>query len=159
MTNDGNELDDELKQLLRTKYPKEDASCEVTDFLFAGTPLVALLYRELFWPTFVEIAGMVFWKGTVRDSNDVERVHRAFEEYDRDIRLTERAFNFIEVPELFATDPEDVSRELLDDLTRTLCETWKARLESTFPEKRFVVDFEPADDETGEECGLWFYQA
>ena len=158
MTNHGNELEEELKQLLRVKYPDEVESFELMDYQWAhGTPLGALLYRELFWPTFVEIDGMVFWKEMI-DANGVERVHSAYERYGQDKTLTERSFNFIEVPELFAKDPEDVSGELLDELARTLCETWKARLESTFPEKRFAVDFEPANDDTGEECGLWFYQ-
>ena len=153
-------MDNELKHLLRTRYPQDDKSFETEDYLFAhGSPLCALAYRELFWPTFVEIDGMVFWQGNIPDSIEVERVRSVYQQYRGDVALTEKSFNFIEVAELFLRDPDDVSQRLMDDLVRAMCETWKARLQSVFPEKHFVVDFVAANEHTGEESGLLFYQS
>ena len=95
----------------------------------------------------------------MRGSAEVQRVHDAFKQTNGDTFKVEASFNFIEVGELFLVDTDDVGAEALDDLTRSLCESWKARLERSFPDKRFIVEFVPRNNETGEEVGLQFYQS
>lgn len=126
-------MENELKHLLRARYPEVARASEFVDYLAEyGSPLWALGYGELFWPTFVEIDGMVFWSGTMRSSTEVQRVHDALET-SGDLSQIEISFNFIEVGEFFVNDPDDVSAEALDHLTHSLCESWSARLESSFP--------------------------
>jgi hypothetical protein len=45
-----------------------------------------------------------------------------------------------------------------DELARSLREMWQARLQQSFPGRRFTVEFSPADPSTGEEVGLLFYE-
>ena len=78
-------MDDEIKRLLRARYPDDALSSQIVDYLAQyGSSLWALVYGELFWPTFVEIDGMVFWSGTMRSSNEVQRAHDASEDTSRD---------------------------------------------------------------------------
>src|SRR5205085_7354581 len=130
----------------------------VMDFLYErGSPVDALMYLRLFWPSFIEIDGMVIWSDawTTEDFDLPTTVRRAYERWSRDKQQTERACNLVEVWELFLDAPGEFDDdELTEHLITSMCETWSARLRDLFPGRVFTFKRWTADDKTGEEPGF-----
>jgi hypothetical protein len=122
------------------------------------SPMMALLFAELFWPEFVEIDNMVFLATTFEDTSDLKRLNNAVKHYQGDLRKVEESFNTVEVPSLFGARMGDTtnSEDLL--LAEILAAMWRARLSEKFPDRKFVVEvIGPA--ETGNEVAVLFRQA
>lgn len=131
-------MDDPACRAAKRRWPEHDATAfGYFDHLHAnGSPLEALFYSGLFWPSFVEVDGMVFLGRTVEDEADRERVRAALRACNDPCKV-ERDFNRVEVPCLFGrrlggtTDDEDTSLpECSPRPGRRLCA-------SSFPGRRF----------------------
>jgi len=144
-----------LLEELRRLFPGEVLDFEVDDYLFAhGSPVLALMYKQLLWPDFRACNDIVVWEGSGIDD---DAIRRAYEQYGHDRSVTEKSCNFVEVPELF--NRGDMSEELWEQLTRSMMDCWKARLAGLYPDRTFVFEFLAPNDTTGEEMGFWFYQS
>jgi hypothetical protein len=152
-------LKHQIVEALQRRYPQQlDKTDDLLDLVWRhGTLLDALMYRELFWPEFVEIDGMVFWRGQTYEE-DAERIRTTLASKNGDRTATEQSYNYVEIPPLFGNpDPSgDTSDEMDDDLVRSLVEMWHAKLRNAYPNRNFVVEFVPAD--AGANVGLLFYE-
>ncbi len=152
--------DDHLLKRLRQLHRDPDTTnFDVLDFVAAfGSPLEALMYSRLFWPEFVEVAGMIFLKGSVEDEEDRRRLADALKRYGGDRARTEQAFNLVEVPSLLFTTRKGETTEDEDRwLAQRLAVMWRACLRHGYPDRDFVVEvLDP--EETGGEVGVIFYQ-
>lgn len=148
---------DPLTLALQSRYPADPPGFAVGDFLFKhSSPLCALLHAQLFWPEFVVLDDMVFWVGQVEESPD--RRASVVRHYRGDLTQSEISFNFIDIPELFTDDPDDLPEVLWRDLAGILCDCWKARLKSLFPERQFKVEVIETGPKEGSTIGIQFYQ-
>lgn len=121
------------------------------DFIHRFTsPLMALLFSELFWPNFIEIDNMIFLETTFEDKSDLQQLHMAIERYKGDRQKIEESFNTVEVPSLFGAKVQDTSDEEDIILANTLASMWRARLKEIFPKKKFVVKVLDSDQTEGE---------
>lgn len=128
------------------------------DFIHRFTsPMLALLFTELFWPEFIEIENMIFLESTFEDESDYKRLMDAVIKYKRDRNKVEKSFNTIEVPSLFGATIGDTTDNEDQILAKVLASMWKARLVEKFPERDFVVEVIAAE-ETGGEIAVRFYQ-
>ncbi len=149
--------DDPVHRAAKRLWPEQDATAfGYFDHLHAnGSPLEALFYSGLFWPTFVEVDGMVFLERTVEDEADRDRVRAALRACN-DPSKVERDFNRVEVPYLFGrrigetTDDDDAY------LAGVLAKTWAAALREQFPGKTFRVSVLPVSQ--GEAIAIGFHQ-
>ena len=154
--------EDTALRRLQTRFPGHDKSVDVMDFLYVcGSPVDALMYLRLFWPSFIEIDGMVIWS----DANSMQgfdlptTVRRAYDRWSRDKQQTEKACNLVEVPQLFLDERAELDDdELCEYLIASMCETWSARLRELFPGRVFSFERWPTDDKTGEEAGFRFWE-
>ncbi len=152
---------DETLRRLRTRFPGHDKSFDVMDFLYrCGSPVDALMYQALFWPSFIEIDGMVIWaEAPATQGKDLRSsVRLAQDDLFRDKQQTERAFNFVEVPELFADPGGEMDEDLCEEIISSMCAMWSARLRELYPGRVFHFERSPADDKTGEEAGFLFWE-
>lgn len=152
--------DEELLSRLRERYSGNNTkNYNVLDFIGGfGSPFEALIYSRLFWPEFIEIDGMVFLKETIESPDDRERLSAAFEKCDRNPRATEKSFNLVEVPStLFGPRVGETTEREDRLLAERLVEMWRARLETVFPGRPFIVRLvEP--EESGGDVGVIFHQ-
>ena len=121
------------------------------------SPLLALLFSELFWPNFIEIDGMVFLEGTFEDDSDLRRLKKAEARYGNNRVKIEASFNTIEVPFIFGSRMGDTTDEEDIILAQTLASMWRARLTEKFPCRKFKVRV-ASSEETGGEIAVVFYQ-
>ncbi len=153
--------DEDLLAYLRRRFPSAEAEIyNVLDFVYRyGSALEALMYSRLFWPEFVEIEGMVFLKEVVEDPKVCEAI-RDYLQRTGDRTEVERSFNEkIVTTELLGKDLTGTTDDQIDWIEERLCEMWKARLSSLYPDCRFkveVTDLDPADPEG--ETAITFYQ-
>jgi len=137
---------------------KDTDSFNQFDYIHRFTsPLLALLFAELFWPNFIEVENMVFLRSEFEDKDDLDRLHQAIEKYDSDKRKVEESFNTIEVPSLFGARMDDTTDEEDLILAKTIASMWKSRLTGMFPTRKFTVKV-LGPDETGGEIAVLFYQ-
>jgi hypothetical protein len=117
----------------------------------------ALLYSRIFWPSFVEIEGMVFLEGTFEDESDMRRLREAIERYSGDPESVEESFNFHELDLLFG-GLQGTSAEDDDLLAERLTAMWKARLRDLFSNRQFLVEVVRPDPSEGHELGVVFHE-
>ncbi|MCP4268814.1 MAG: hypothetical protein GY777_25080 [Candidatus Brocadiaceae bacterium] len=128
------------------------------DFIHRFTsPILAILFSELFWPDFVEIDNMVFLENTFEDGSDLKRFNDAVKKYEGDRKKTEISFNTIEIPSLFGAHMGDTTDDEDLILARTIKSMWKARLADKFPNKKFLVEVIDSE-KTGGEIAVIFHQ-
>jgi hypothetical protein len=141
-------------------WPDQNATgFDYSDFLHArGSPRHALFYSGLFWPEFVEFEGMVFLEQTIEDEADRQRVLETLQRHGGDQGKTEQAFNTIEVPPLFGRRADETTNSEDESLALRLSAMWSARLREAFPARAFTVEVLPADESTGEDTAVRFYQ-
>ena len=124
---------------------EDTTNWDVLDFLYAkGSALTALWYSHLFWPDFVEVDGMVVLTWSVASADDRRRLGEAVEAHGGDRRAVERAFNSVEAAWLFSALDTDEDEYVW--LLGRLVEMWGCRLHALYPDRRFVVMLEDADD-------------
>lgn len=142
---------DPLLEALRERFPiPSPTPFNATDFIHAvGSPLEALMYCRLFWPAFVEIDQMAFLQDEIEDAEDVERVRHALATFNGDKRMTQCSFNTIEVADLFGRRAGESTEEQYALLAETLAEMWRARLYSSFPDRKTHVAVEPPKGPAG----------
>ncbi len=128
------------------------------DFIHRFTsPIMGLLFSELFWPEFIEIDNMVFLESTFEDKSDLKRLNDAVMRYKGDRHKVEKSFNTIEVPSIFGARMEDTTDEEDLILAKILATMWKARLTDKFPDKKFFVNV-IGSEQTGGEIAVLFHQ-
>lgn len=151
--------DEQLIKRLREKLPDKDTSSfNYLDFLHSeGSPLSALFYSRLFWPEFVEFNGMIFFKETIEDNDDIARVNKTFEKYGFDRTKTEKSFNLVEISSLFGRRIGESTVQEDEILINRLAEMWKCCLRYKYPDQDFVVEI-LSPEETGGDIGIIFYQ-
>lgn len=137
-------------------WPEDDT----TNFVFfdhlhaRGSPLEAIFYAGLFWPTFVEFDGMVFLARSIEDESDRERIRSLG--MSKAPKEVERAFNLVEVPSLFGRRKGETDDEDDEFLAVALARMWAVALQTQFPSRRFQVRVLPADQST--EIAILFHQ-
>ena len=115
------------------------AGFSVFDVIHAtGSPLDALLYAHVFWPTFVTLEDMVLLPFDIEDEADKQRVRDRFASCLDRVQVEEE-FNCIEVASLFGRRRNETSAEEDEMLAQYLAETWAAKLKIDFPSKVFHV--------------------
>jgi hypothetical protein len=152
---------DDGKLVLRLRQffgDRDTAGFGVWDFVHAeGSPLLALMYARLFWPTFEEIDGMILLKDGVEDDADRARVRDALDKSNGDRAFVERSFNLRQVEDLFGSRINDTSDAEDCLLAALLREMWQCRVCSLYPRTQFHVLVVPPE-ETGGSVGVTIYQ-
>jgi hypothetical protein len=137
---------DALLLALQRKYPLPSASpFSALDFIHAvGSPLDALMYSRLLWPSFIEVEGMVFLSDAVEDVEDLARVKRVLAHYKGDKKSTQLDMNRYEIAEMFGRRTGDTTAQEDECLARIMATTWTAKLQTEFP-RRIQVKVEISD--------------
>jgi hypothetical protein len=118
-----------------------------------GNFQLAAAYALIFWPSFLEMDGMVFRSRMDRQTLDSWR-----RSCSGDPPKVEAMANHIHLIDLHHQGCPDASLERIIFLGNVLKEIYTAKLAAEFPDRRFVVDFyQPADKDLGE-YQLTFYQ-
>lgn len=144
----GIDLDNEVQRLLTRRYQETRDDYSIIDLLFRnGTALDALMYKDLFWPSFVEVREMVFWLELVVNDTASGRISRLIEEFNGDRTAVERFVNQIDVPYMFGNPDRsgEVDMQMYEHLAKALQEMWRARLREQFPGRRFEVQLSGED--------------
>src|SRR5438874_1161734 len=91
--------DDELCKDLAELYKEPDKGFDVSDYISRyGSVLQALMYSRLFWPDFIEVAGVVVRKEALADDPLMARLEKAIRERPHDLSGVEEDFNLVEIP-------------------------------------------------------------
>ncbi len=147
-----------LRNRLLSLFPDEDnTGFTPLDLVHKfGSPLMALLYSELFWPHFREVEGMVFLADRIEDSEDEAEVAATLDKLGSRTEV-EKRFNFVAVPELFGRMARQSTDEEDEWLATRLQEMWSARLGQCYPSRCFEVRVAPATED-GDEIGILFFE-
>jgi hypothetical protein len=140
------QLDLSLLQRLHERFPGDDTSnFDLMDFIYAkGSAFTALWYSRLFWPEFVEIDGMIFFKESMSSREQRQRLAEAVQELGHDRRGIEEAINVVYAAGIFQR--HDTTDEEFQWLLERLVEMWASRLRNVYPERHFRVELLDADD-------------
>lgn len=144
---------------LRRKHTSHDTTnFGVSDFLSAfGSPVNAVMYLRLFWPEFVCFEGMVFRQDVLEDDEDRHRALEALDRYGGDKTMTEQSFNLVDIPcGVFSRHAHESSDDIDEYLVGKLVELWTHRLAVWSPERKFIVEAVPPEENDGER-GVVFY--
>lgn len=140
-------------KILKLYRDSKDDLVETTDYLYFDDkgPELALIYSKLFWPDLIEVDGFVFLSE-----------HYVKENYDELLVVygpgyVERIINACYLQYAVGTGEFDYSDEIWELLGQTLCETWKQRATSLFPQKSFKTEFAWYSNEVGDP-GVTLYQ-
>ncbi len=149
---------EELITALRSRFSDDlNENFDVLDFVWRhGSVVEALMYARLFWPELAEIEGMVIVKDRIDTGESRARLRDAIGKM-RDSSAVEESFNLHELPDDLFSKTQDATDEQVDFLAERLQEMWRARLQSLYPNKHFVVKILPPA-ETGYSVGITFYQ-
>jgi len=148
---------DILFSRLRGQFPGDNTGFNPFDLIHKfGSPLIALLYSELFWPEFVELEGMVFLASDVEDEADRARIRDVLTRCAGDKQKVEMSFNCIEVPSLFGPRAEESSDSEDRLLAERIAASWRARLSEQFPDRSFCVTIVEPNSST-DEIAVLFY--
>lgn len=120
-----------------------------------GSPLDALLYAHLFWPTFVTVEDLILLPLVIEDEEDKQRVRDRLTSCSDRARVEEE-FNCVEVASLFGRRRSETSVEEDGMLAQYLAEMWAAKLKTDFPSKVFNVRV--IDAAANDEVCVTFYQ-
>ena len=140
-------------------YPNSDADFRDVDYLHChGRTRDAIFYSMLLIPEFLVIEDSVILKHRVNDRESVSRFLAYLLREDATQSDAEASFNIVDVAYIFGAEREDeVSEDEIDLLARIIRDAWDAWLHHLFPERRFVVEYIPAE-ENGDEVAVTFYQ-
>jgi hypothetical protein len=150
----------ELTRIIDQKFgsslPQKPTS--LGDWLHAvGKASEALLYSILFMPELIEVGGSILLAWGVPDEASKKRFLDALGEGSKSREELEASFNFIEVGYLFDAPGRDTSDEedvLLAELIR---DAWNGWLNTSYPDRRFMVEVLP-EDVTGSTVGVHFFE-
>jgi hypothetical protein len=157
---DGN-LGERVTALLAARYGDGNGiePWERADYLHAhGNFSDALLYSVLFVPEFIEVEGCVFLKeiGVEPQGGKKELaagIHQARARSTEALKRYVDSFNWVEVPYLI--NNQTASDAEIEVLAELIMQTWLARLNDAFPDRRFTVRIlDPAT--TGSVIGIGF---
>ena len=124
----------------------EEAALTPWDETYArgGTVEEALRYAALIWPEFELTHDMVFLREELTAQPGLADLTATIARFDGDLAEIERRFNMVEVPELFVDPADDADVERLASL---LAETWHAKLSRDYPDRPFVVEVLPVEED------------
>lgn len=118
-----------------------------------GNFRLAAAYTLIFWPTFVEIDGMVF-----RGSMDRFSLDSWLTGCDDDKSCVEATANHLHIRDIHYRGCPDLSIERVVYLGNVLKQIYTAKLAAEFPGRSFVVEFYEPPDQDIDEYQLTFYQ-
>jgi hypothetical protein len=118
-----------------------------------GNFRLAAAYALVFWPTFVELDGMVF-----RGDMDRLTLESWLTSCDGNKSSVEATANHLHIRDIQYLGCPDASVERLVYLGNTLKEIYTAKLTTEFPERRFIVDFYEPPDQDLTAYQITFYQ-
>jgi hypothetical protein len=141
-------------RILHECFPYVDSDDPVSYFSEAGDAVQALKYSWSYWPNLVEIHVAVFLALSGNDENEiVERLATPLADQHPEwptMSWTQiiNSYNIFEIQHLFRQQrgPAEFAEETHRELGRILLQTWHARLATSYPERRFVVQILEADD-------------
>lgn len=147
-TVDWDSLIPELKEWNNGKGidPESWVGCE-------GNFRLAAAYSLVFWPTFVEVDGMVFREGMDRFTLDSWLTG-----CDGNKSSVEATANHLHIRDIHSLGCPDASVELLVYLGNVLRQIYAAKLATEFPGRSFVVEFYEPPDQDLNEYQITFYQ-
>lgn len=150
-------LDAALLRIASRVWPDEDFhSFSAFDLLHAkGSPFIALMYSQLFWPEFIEFHGMVFLPWVLEDDEDRARVLAKLRQADE--TTVQKEFNFVEVSGLFGAGKAHTTAEEDRLLADYLAAMWRAKLAAEPALKDARVEVTEPDD--ANETGLTIYRS
>jgi len=129
-----------LNALKRSFEVKGYENFDSYDYLHAiGSAKEALLYAGLFCPDLIEIEDMVLLKMKVDDEVNLKGLYKLKSEGKRTHQEIEKSFNFVEVPYCFASGRNDLSEEEETLLAELIASSWRGRLITEYPNRRFKV--------------------
>ena len=119
----------------------------------SGNFCLAIGYSTVFWPGFVEFEDYVLRQGFSVESLRSFAARPGIEHWS-----VEAVMNHLHLDSIQSLGCEDISRERLLYLGRTLCEIYRVKLGWQFPDRRFVVQFVESPDQPLEAYQITFHQ-
>lgn len=119
-----------------------------------GSVELAVAFAKLFWPDFVEHHECVIRSDGFSADNFAVWSKRL----SGDCAAIERVLNQLHVSELVPSDTTELDVSVIRYLAETITAMWTARVKSLFPERRFVVRLEHADDDSASGPTVILYQ-
>ena len=117
------------------------------DYLHAiGFAKQALLYAGLFCPDLIEIEDIVLLKMKVDDEVNLKEFYKLKSDGKHTRQEIEKSFNFVEVPYCFASKRNDLSEEDEILLAEFIANSWRGRLMTKYPDRKFRVMVAEAGD-------------
>lgn len=113
----------------------------------------AIGYSALFWPTFVEIDGLI-----VRDITSEENLKGFAKEYNGDRKKTESTVNHLHIRDIQYWGCPGATPERMGYLGNVIKAMWECKLKLDFPERNFVVEVYEGDAENIDDFMVTFYQ-
>ncbi|GGN85656.1 hypothetical protein GCM10010112_66320 [Actinoplanes lobatus] len=143
--------------ILRAAFPDVASDDPVAYFKNEGDVFQALSFSWLFWPRLVELYGAVFIALHGNDEVEIsERLSKPLADgHSNWPRMVWSdavdSYNWFELDQLFTRwrGPREFVAEAESELAEILVHTWRARLVSGFPDRRFAVTLSPADESVG----------
>ncbi len=118
-----------------------------------GNFRLAIGYSTVFWPRFVEYEGYVLREGFSTESLESFAMGSGIERWN-----VEAVMNHLHLDSVQFLGCEDINRERLLYLGRTLREVYEAKLAWQFPNRRFNVVFNESPQQHLEDYQITFYQ-
>ena len=151
--------DEDLIPALKEWRKHNGDSFSIEDWIVGeGDMSHAIGYLTLFWPQFVEYDDCVIIKSHF-DANNFENWKKA--EYVKVYSQIESVLNHIHILDLFGTEEKqsEINYEQIKYLGDKICEIYKIKLKSLFPDKSFVFSFNGDERlEAFDDYQLTFYQ-
>jgi hypothetical protein len=107
-----------------------------------GSVELAVAFAKLFWPDFVEHRGCVL----LSDGFTRENFAEWWDRLGGDCAAIERELNHLHVSDLVPSDKTELDLSVYQFLGATIAEMWSSRVRAQFPNRRFIVRLEDADD-------------
>ncbi|GHF14826.1 hypothetical protein E5082_01905 [Streptomyces griseoluteus] len=139
-------------RILQQLYPEVGSSDPVAYVSELGDSVQALVYSRLFWPKLVEIEGAVFvalWGDDEEYISARLRTPAASSNWaPMSWPQAVDSFNKFEVAHIFRQNrgSEEVVEDANRELASILVQVWKARLATSYPERKFSVRFVDGDE-------------
>jgi hypothetical protein len=118
-----------------------------------GNFRLAVGYSTIFWPGFVEFEDYV-----LRAGFSVESLRSFAARPDIEPWSVEAVMNHLHLDSIQYLGCEDITRERLLYLGRTLCEIYRAKLAWQFPTRHFAVQFNESPEQPLEAYQITFHQ-
>ena len=118
-----------------------------------GTFELAIAFSTVFWPKLVEYDGCVF----IDEPPDPSNYRSWLVSTKNQKHKVERVLNHLHLEDIFATVKP--THHQLEYLGPKICEMWKAKAKTEFPQLDIVVEYYPGDEANLSEYQITLYQS